>query len=194
MINENILTELKQLKQSIEEVSVYDLNVYSSMELYSRVAGKINELIKEVMTYQGLLSEELLKELDYINNHLDTFLYEIRTNSEMAINDMNIAKDEMIEQVTNKINENQLLINSLLTYSNRLNYLERMLDLLYSENALHRINMILEGNHLSLTNSKEGLIQVNSTQGNTLWIDNETEEVLTEFDDTKNLRDRKSVV
>ena len=168
MINENILTELKQLKQSIEEVSVYDLNVYSSMELYSRVAGKINELIKEVMTYQGLLSEELLKELDYINNHLDTFLYEIRTNSEMAINDMNNAKDEMIEQVTNQINENQLLINSLLNYSNRLSYLERMLDLLYSENASHRTNMILEGNHLSLTNSKEGLIQVNSTQGNTL--------------------------
>ena len=105
MINENILTELKQLKQSIEEVSVYDLNVYSSMELYSRLVGKINELIKEVITYQGLLSEELLKELDYINNHLDTFLYEIRTNSEMAINDMNIAKDEMIEQVNNQINE-----------------------------------------------------------------------------------------
>ena len=105
MINENILTELKQLKQSIEEVSVYDLNVYSSMELYSRLVGKINELIKEVMTYQELLSEELLKELDYINNHLDTFLYEIRTNSEMAINDMNIAKDEMIEQVNNQINE-----------------------------------------------------------------------------------------
>ena len=105
MINENILTELKQLKQSIEEVSVYDLNVYSSMELYSMLVGKINELIKEVITYQGLLSEELLKELDYINNHLDTFLYEIRTNSEMAINDMNIAKDEMIEQVNNQINE-----------------------------------------------------------------------------------------
>ena len=105
MINENILTELKQLKQSIEEVSVYDLNVYSSMELYSRLVGKINELIKEVITYQELLSEELLKELDYINNHLDTFLYEIRTNSEMAINDMNIAKDEMIEQVNNQINE-----------------------------------------------------------------------------------------
>lgn len=168
MINENILTELKQLKQSIEEVSVYDLNVYSSMELYSRVAGKINELIKEVMTYQGLLSEELLKELDYINNHLDTFLYEIRTNSEMAINDMNIAKDEMIEQVTNKINENQLLINSLLNYSNRLSYLERMLDLLFSENVSHRTKLLLEGNHLSLTNSKEGLIQINSTGGNTL--------------------------
>lgn len=168
MINENILTELKQLKQSIEEVSVYDLNVYSSMELYSRVAGKINELIKEVMTYQGILSEELLKELDYINNHMDTFLYEIRTNSEMAINDMNIAKDEMIEQVTNQINENQLLINSLLNYSNRLSYLERMLDLLFSENVSHRTKLIIEGNHLSLANSKEGLIQINSTGGNTL--------------------------
>ena len=71
MINENILTELKQLKQSIEEVSVYDLNVYSSMELYSMLVGKINELIKEVITYQGLLSEELLKELDYINNQIN---------------------------------------------------------------------------------------------------------------------------
>ncbi|MGM9834348.1 MAG: hypothetical protein ACI31M_01025 [Bacilli bacterium] len=76
MINENILTELKQLKQSIEEVSVYDLNVYSSMELYSRVAEKINELIKEVMTYQGLLNEELLKEIDNINNFLNERLDE----------------------------------------------------------------------------------------------------------------------
>lgn len=85
MINENILTELKQLKQSIEEVSVYDLNVYSSMELYSRVAKKLNEVIQSFDKLGVTVSEAIIEQ----NNDIQYLLNEGLTNEVInKINDM----------------------------------------------------------------------------------------------------------
>ena len=43
------IDELKnQLKNSINEISVYDFNSYTSIELYYKIANKVNEIIKEL--------------------------------------------------------------------------------------------------------------------------------------------------
>lgn len=70
-VTEKIIDKIECVKKSIEEISVYDLNVYSMIELYYYLARKINEIIKELSRFEGGISDEIIeqnKKLEYLLN------------------------------------------------------------------------------------------------------------------------------
>ena len=84
-LKNNNIEELKSLKKSIEEISVYDLNVYSSIELYCNIANKVNEVIRELKRHEIFVSEEILEQNNVLQEMLDSGLHNEVINK---INDM----------------------------------------------------------------------------------------------------------
>ena len=62
-LKNNNIEELKRLNNSVEALSIYDLDVYTVIELYSIIANKINEIIKE-LNGQEILLNEIINELN----------------------------------------------------------------------------------------------------------------------------------
>ena len=80
------IDELKnQLKNSINEISVYDFNSYTSIELYYKIANKVNEIIKELERHEILVSDEIIKQNNALQEMLDSGLHNEVVNK---INDM----------------------------------------------------------------------------------------------------------
>lgn len=70
-LSKNIIEEINQVRKEINEISVYDLNVYTAIELYYNLAKKINEIIRELSRFEGVLLEEVIeqnKKLLYLLN------------------------------------------------------------------------------------------------------------------------------
>lgn len=62
---------IKDMCVKLNVVSVYDLDVYTSMELYYKLANKVNEIINELWRFETTLSKELIeqnKELEFLLN------------------------------------------------------------------------------------------------------------------------------
>ena len=70
------IDELKnQLKNSINEISVYDFNSYTSIELYYKIANKVNEIIKELERHEILVSDEIIKQNNALQEMLNSGLH-----------------------------------------------------------------------------------------------------------------------
>lgn len=70
-ISQKLIDSIDELRKSINTISVYDFNIYSSMELYYTIANKLNELIKECYRYEVAVSDEIVKQnecLQYLLN------------------------------------------------------------------------------------------------------------------------------
>lgn len=61
-LSKKLIENVECLKKSLNEISVYDLDVYTSMELYYKIAKKLNEVITELMRFEGLVSDEVVKQ------------------------------------------------------------------------------------------------------------------------------------
>lgn len=61
-VSQKLIENVKELKKALNEISVYDLDVYTSMELYYEIANKLNEVIKELMRFEGVVSDEVIKQ------------------------------------------------------------------------------------------------------------------------------------
>ena len=91
------IEELKnQLKNSINEISVYDFNSYTSIELYYKIANKVNEIIKELERHEILVSDEIIKQNNVLQEMLDVGLH-----------------DEVVNKINNMVNDGtmDLIIN-----------------------------------------------------------------------------------
>ena len=49
-LEKDFLTKVEELRKSINELSVYDMSVYTAIELYYLLANKINEIINAIDT------------------------------------------------------------------------------------------------------------------------------------------------
>ena len=102
------IDELKnQLKNSINEISVYDFNSYTSIELYYKIANKVNEIIKELERHEILVSDEIIKQNNALQEMLDNGLHNEVINK---INDMvndgtmdTIINQNVLQSITNQI-------------------------------------------------------------------------------------------
>ena len=134
---------------------------YNEINLYNTLVKKINEIIDELnkVDLQKLEMQRLLNTAYEIKNDLTK-----------------IYMDD--KQVLDTIDNNLKSVNDSV----------KLINLLNIENKVNRLVAELEGNHIRLTGSKNGIMEIDSIQGNTLWIDNDTEEILSSFDDSKDLR------
>lgn len=82
-VNPKLIAHINELKKAINEISVYDLNTYTAIELYSRIANKLNEVIGELLRYEITVSEQVVEQ----NNCLQYLLNEGLTNE--VINKIN---------------------------------------------------------------------------------------------------------
>lgn len=58
----NLLDDIKNLKKSLNDISVYDLNTYTAIELYYALATKTNEVITELSRFEGVISDEIIEQ------------------------------------------------------------------------------------------------------------------------------------
>lgn len=83
-VSKQLIQNIEELRKTLNEVSVYDLNVYTSMELYYNIAKKLNEVINELMRFEGVVSDEVIKQNEVLTELLN---------------------DGVITEVVNKINQ-----------------------------------------------------------------------------------------
>lgn len=57
-----LIENINDMRKSLNEISVYDLNVYSAIELYYKLALKTNEVITELSRFEGVISDEIIEQ------------------------------------------------------------------------------------------------------------------------------------
>lgn len=110
-VSKQLIQNIKDLKKSLNEISVYDLDVYTSMELYYNIAKKLNEVINELSRFEGIVSEEVIKQ----NEKLTYLLGEGLTNKVIErVNDLiqygtiyNLINNKLLVDINNKIDVNK---------------------------------------------------------------------------------------
>ena len=70
-VSPGLIENVKDLKISLNELTVYDFDVYSSIEVYYKIAHKLNDIIRELSRFEGLVSEEVIKQNDKLIYLLD---------------------------------------------------------------------------------------------------------------------------
>ena len=70
------IEELKlELKKSIQELSCYNFETFTAIELYYTIATKLNEVIKELSRHENLVSDEIIKQNNALQEMLDSGLH-----------------------------------------------------------------------------------------------------------------------
>ena len=62
MTVKELIQNVEDLKVHLNEVSVYDLDVHTSLDLYYTIAKKFNVVIKELSRFEGVISDEIIKQ------------------------------------------------------------------------------------------------------------------------------------
>lgn len=62
MENKILIDSVNNLKVALNEISVYDFDVYTSMELYYKIAENFNKVIKELNRFEDVVSDEVIKQ------------------------------------------------------------------------------------------------------------------------------------
>ena len=96
-VSPELIENVKDLKIALNELTVHDLSVYSMIELYYKVAHKLNEVIKELSRFEGVLSDEVIKQ----NEKLIYLLGEGLEN-EVIKNIDRLIEDNFFEEVINE--------------------------------------------------------------------------------------------
>ena len=84
----NLIKNIEMLKASINELSVYDLNCYTAIELYYRIANKLNEVVKEIERFEDVTSKEIIKQNKEIQDLIDGDI-----------------KDKVVEKIQSMVND-----------------------------------------------------------------------------------------
>lgn len=61
-VSQKLIDNINYLKKSLNEISVYDLNTYTAIELYYSIANKLNEVIKELLRFEINVSDEVIEQ------------------------------------------------------------------------------------------------------------------------------------
>lgn len=57
-----LIENINDMRKSLNEISVYDLNTYTAIELYYKLALKTNEVITELSRFEGVISDEIIEQ------------------------------------------------------------------------------------------------------------------------------------
>lgn len=114
---EKLINEIEKVRVALSEISVYNLDSYTMAELYYNIAKKINEIIKELYRYEGIITEDIIEQ----NKKLEHLLNE-GVNEEVIskINEMvsdgtfdSIINHSVFEGLNNKIENLESIYNNV---------------------------------------------------------------------------------
>ena len=114
---EKLINEIEKVRVALSEISVYNLDSYTMAELYYNIAKKINEIIKELYRYEGIITEDIIEQ----NKKLEHLLNE-GVNEEVIskINEMvsdgtfdSIINHSVFEGLNNKIENLESTYNNV---------------------------------------------------------------------------------
>ena len=125
-VSKQLIENVEELRKALNEISVYDFDVYTSMELYYKIANKLNEVIKELMRFEGLVSDEVIKQNEKLIYLLGEGLYieVVKKINQMVqdgtfdsiinhnlFNSLNKKIDDYKEELIEQIKENEKKTN-----------------------------------------------------------------------------------
>ena len=96
-IDKKFFTSIEELKAQINQISVYDLNVYTAIELYYMLSQKINEMIKELMRFEGAVDDEVIEQ-----NKKLLYLLGEGLKEQVSIKIQELHKDGTLESIINE--------------------------------------------------------------------------------------------
>lgn len=152
-VSKQLIQNIEELRKSLNEISVYDFDVYTSMELYYKIANKLNEVIKELMRFEGLVSDEVVEQnekliyligeglnievVKKINQMIEDGTMDSIINHNV-FNSLNNKIDECKEELTSQIKEieNNRIKEVLLT---DFESFQECVDYCYTNNKIMRI-------------------------------------------------------
>ena len=62
MVEKQLIDKVESIRTTLNEISVYNLDVKTSLELYYELAKKVNEVITELSRFEGVVSEEVVEQ------------------------------------------------------------------------------------------------------------------------------------
>lgn len=165
-VSKELIQNVKDLKAVLNEISVYDLDVYTSMELYYNIANKLNEVIKELSRFEGIVSDEVIEQnkklLYLLGEGLTT---EVIKKIDQMVTDGtmdSIINHSVFNSLNSKINETSKgMYLSDNTVKNNIEPLH-----VFSIEYLQQLQVKLLGNFFR--NIKKGVIQSICCQGDSL--------------------------
>lgn len=96
-VSKKLIENVKELKKALNEISVYDLDVYTSMELYYKIAKKLNEVINELSRFEGVVSDEVIEQ-----NKKLLYLLGEGLKEQVAIKIHELHKDGTLDSIINQ--------------------------------------------------------------------------------------------
>lgn len=157
-ISKKLIENVKDLKTALNEISVYDLDVYTSMELYYNVAKKLNEVINELSRFEDVVSDEVVEQ----NKILSYMLKEgLKTEVSLKINELvqngvitDLLNNIVLVDIKNKIN---LLSNRMDTFT-KLNEGSTTLDSEIIDSRINQNGTIFPNLGYSIRNQNSSLL------------------------------------
>lgn len=61
-VTKQLIDNVNKIKTTLNEISVYNLDVKTAIELYYELAKKVNEVINELSRFEGVVSEEVVEQ------------------------------------------------------------------------------------------------------------------------------------
>lgn len=104
-VSPNLIDNIEALKTAINEISVYDLNTYTAIELYYRIANKLNEVINELLRYEIVVSEQVIEQNECLQYLLNEGLRDEVINKINSMVDDGTMNTIINHNVFNSINE-----------------------------------------------------------------------------------------
>lgn len=128
MENKILIDSVNNLKVALNEISVYDFDVYTSMELYYKIAENFNKVIKELNRFEGVVSDEVIKQnekllyllgeglkievVDKINEMVEKGVFDTIINHNIFNNlkeDIKNVSSQLEHMENKKANENEVV-------------------------------------------------------------------------------------
>ena len=101
-VTKQLIDNVNKIKTTLNEISVYNLDVKTAIELYYELAKKVNEVINELSRFEGVVSDEVIKQNEKLIYLLGEGLKE-----QVVIKIDNLIKDGTIQDlINNKIFNN----------------------------------------------------------------------------------------
>lgn len=140
-----LIENINDMRKSLNEISVYDLNTYTAIELYYALATKTNEVITELSRFEGVISDEIIEQ-----NEKLTYLLGEGLNIEVVkkINQMiadgtmdSIINTNIFNDLNSKVDTNIADITSI---NNKLDVINNNIKIILPTMTIAEINEKLD--------------------------------------------------